>query len=64
MPQATDRLLTARESAAALVVSIPTFYRLLNGGRIPKPIRIGSHPRWPESEIQGVIDAAKQQRAA
>lgn len=64
MHQSVDKLLTARESAKALVVSIPTFYRLLKEGRIPQPIRIGSHPRWPESEIQGVINAAKQQRAA
>ncbi|MBY5717653.1 helix-turn-helix domain-containing protein [Rhizobium leguminosarum] len=64
MTSIIDKLLTARESAAALDMSVPTFYRLLKDGRLPAPIRIGSHPRWPESEIQGVIETAKQLRAA
>lgn len=61
---ADDPLLTAKESAELLTVSIPTFYRLLQRGRIPKAVRLGDHPRWPRSEILGVIEAAKQQRAA
>jgi len=64
MQTATDRLLTVKESAEALTVSVPTFYRLLKKGRIPKPVHIGNHPRWPQSDILGVIEAAKQQRAA
>lgn len=64
MSTIVDKLLTVRESAAALDMSVPTFYRLLKDRRLPQPIRIGSYPRWLESEIQGVIEAAKQQRAA
>lgn len=58
----TEKLLTARESAAALDMSVPTFYRLLKEGRLPSPIRIGSHPRWPVSEIIAVIEKAKEAR--
>ncbi|MDO9416202.1 helix-turn-helix transcriptional regulator [Pararhizobium sp.] len=61
---AHDPLLTVKESAEALTVSIPTFYRLLKRGSIPQPVHIGRHPRWPQSEILGVIEAAKLQRAA
>ncbi|KAA0698553.1 helix-turn-helix domain-containing protein [Neorhizobium sp. P12A] len=64
MTQIIDKLLTARETAKALDMSVPTFYRHLKDGKLPKPIRIGAHPRWPESEIIGVIETAKQQRAA
>lgn len=64
MQNTLERLLTVKESAEALTVSVPTFYRLLRKGRIPQPVHIGMHPRWPQSEILGVIEAAKQQRAA
>ena len=61
---AHDPLLTAKESAEILTISLPTFYRLLKRGRIPQAVRFGTYPRWPQSEILGVIEAAKQQRAA
>lgn len=61
---AHDRLLTAKESAELLTVSLPTFYRLLKRGRVPQAVRVGTYPRWPQSEILGVIETAKQQRAA
>ena len=64
MTNLVERLLTVKEAAEALTVSVPTFYRLLEKGSIPRPVRIGTHPRWPESEILGVIEAAKQNRAA
>lgn len=64
MTNSVEPLLTVKESAEALTVSVPTFYRLLKKGRIPKPVHIGDHPRWPQSDILGVIEAAKQHRAA
>ncbi len=64
MQPATDRLLTVKETAGAFTVSVPTLYRLLKQGRIPKPVYIGAHPRWPESDIQRAIDDAKNRRAA
>lgn len=64
MQSTLDRLLTVKESAEALTVSVPTFYRLLKKGRIPPPVHIGNHPRWPQSDILRVIEDAKQTRAA
>lgn len=59
-----DPLLTARESAAYLQISIPTFWRRVADGTVPKPVKIGSLSRWPRSEIEAVITTAKAQRNA
>lgn len=58
----TDTLLTAREVAAALQVSLPTFYRRIADGTVPKPLKIGALSRWPRSEILAAIEAAKARR--
>ena len=57
-----DPLLTAKESASTLQVSLPTFYRHIANGVIPKPLKIGALSRWPKSEILGVIETAKAAR--
>jgi predicted DNA-binding transcriptional regulator AlpA len=59
----TDPLLTAREGAHVLQVSIPTFWRRVADGTVPKPVKIGALSRWPQSEIVGVIENAKARRA-
>jgi predicted DNA-binding transcriptional regulator AlpA len=58
----TDPLLTAREGAAVLQVSVPTFWRRVADGTVPKPVKIGALSRWPKSEIVEVIETAKAQR--
>ena len=58
----TDPLLTARESATCLQISIPTFWRRVADGTVPKPVKIGALSRWPRSEILEVIETAKAQR--
>jgi predicted DNA-binding transcriptional regulator AlpA len=57
-----DPLLTAREGAKVLQVSIPTFWRRVADGTVPKPVKIGSLSRWPASEINQVIEHAKARR--
>lgn len=59
-----DPLLTARESAAVLRLSLATFWRRVADGTVPEPIKLGSTSRWPQSEIFGVIEAAKAKREA
>lgn len=49
--QVTDPLLIAREGAKYLQVSLPTFYRRIADGTLPKPIKMGSLSRWSQSEI-------------
>jgi predicted DNA-binding transcriptional regulator AlpA len=58
----TDPLLTPRECAATLHVSLPTFWRRVADGTIKKPLKIGALSRWPTSEIVTVIEDAKTRR--
>ena len=58
----TDPLLTAREGARILQVSLPTFWRRVADGTVPQPIKIGALSRWPASEIVQVIQMAKDRR--
>lgn len=58
----TDPLLTARESAAILQVSVPTFWRRVADGTVPPAVKLGCLSRWPKSEIIAVIEDAKARR--
>jgi predicted DNA-binding transcriptional regulator AlpA len=57
-----DPLLTAREGAKVLQVSVPTFWRRVADGTVPQPVKIGALSRWPSSEITQVIEHAKARR--
>lgn len=58
----TDPLLRDREGAAMLGVSVSTFWRHVQDGIVPPPIKIGGASRWPQSDIQAVIEQAKGRR--
>jgi predicted DNA-binding transcriptional regulator AlpA len=58
----TDPLLIAREGAAILQISVPTFWRHVANGIVPKPVKLGGLSRWPKSEILDVIEKAKAAR--
>lgn len=60
----TDPLLIAREAAAILQISVPTFWRRVADGTIPKPLKLGGLSRWPKSEVLAVIETAKAARTA
>lgn len=60
----TDPLLTVQEGAAYLHISVPTFWRRVADGTIPRPVKLGGLSRWPQSEIAGVIEQAKARRSA
>ena len=60
----TDPLLTAREGACLLQISIPTFWRWVANGTLPKPVKLGGMSRWPQSEILAVIETAKAARTS
>lgn len=62
--QITDPLLSARESAAVLQISVPTFWRRVADGTVTKPVKIGALSRWPQSEVLAVIEQAKARREA
>lgn len=60
--QITDPLLKDKEAAPLLGISIPTFWRRVADGTVPKPIKLGALSRWPRSEILAVIERAKAAR--
>ncbi|MBG6199963.1 putative DNA-binding transcriptional regulator AlpA [Labrenzia sp. EL_13] len=59
-----DRLIRDVDGAELLGCSRATFWRRVNDGTVPEPVRIGGMSRWPVSEIIAVINKAKEQRAA
>jgi len=46
-------LLSAKELATMLAVSVRTVWRLRSAGKLPKPIMIGASCRWKVSDIDG-----------
>jgi prophage regulatory protein len=59
----TDRLLTGAEVQARLGISKTTLWEGCRAGRFPQPVRFGPRTvRWPESEIEAFIEAAKADR--
>lgn len=57
-----DPPLSVREGAAVLQISVPTFWRRVADGTIPKPVKLAGLSRWPQSEIVAVIEDAKARR--
>lgn len=41
-----------------------TLYHYVQEGRFPRPIRLGKHSRWLESEVRGFIDGLVANRQA
>ena len=60
--QITDPLLKVHEVAWVRGTSIPTVYRHVQKGILPKPIKLGGSARWPQSEILASIEKAKAAR--
>lgn len=57
-----DPLLKVSEAAKLLSISVPSFWRRVADGSVPKPIKLGSSSRWLHSEILAVIEDAKARR--
>ena len=49
------RLLDVRAVAALLGVSTRHVYRLADGGRMPRPLKLGGARRWDRAAIEGWI---------
>ncbi|WP_019223828.1 helix-turn-helix transcriptional regulator [Bartonella rattaustraliani] len=58
-----DTLLTDRESAKLLHMSVSTFRRHVTNGVLPKPLKFGFLSRWLQSDLHGVIEKAKNNRS-
>lgn len=57
-----DPLIRDKDASAMMGCSVSTFWRRVGDGTIRPPVKIGGMSRWPQSEIQAVIDDAKQNR--
>ena len=51
-----DRLITIPDAAGILRVSERTVYRLINGGRLRRPIKLGRASRLRESDVFALFD--------
>lgn len=59
-----DPLLRDKEGARLIGTSVPTFWRRVADGTIPKPLKLGGMSRWPRSEILEAIELLKAKRGA
>jgi excisionase family DNA binding protein len=59
-----DPLLTAREGADLLQISVPTYWRWVANGTLPKAVKLGGLSRWPKSEILAFVERAKAERTS
>jgi predicted DNA-binding transcriptional regulator AlpA len=50
------RLINAEELARMMDISERTLWRLLSGGKVPQPVRIGRNTRWRLAEVAAWIE--------
>jgi predicted DNA-binding transcriptional regulator AlpA len=55
-------LLSDAAAAAWLGISRATFWRRVNDGTMPRPIKIGGATRWRLDELRAAVDRATAQR--
>ncbi|WP_423068982.1 helix-turn-helix transcriptional regulator [Devosia sp. CN2-171] len=60
---AEDPLLDVRQVAAVRHESVPTIWRRVAEGSLPRPLKLGRLSRWPLSEVLGSIERAKAARS-
>lgn len=64
-PSALVPLLTPIQVMRRLHVSRSTFYRMLDRGEFPRPLRRNRKwVRWPESDVTNYLDQLNQARSA
>jgi excisionase family DNA binding protein len=57
-PPAPKDLLTSRDVAARLSISVRTLYRMMARGQFPRPIRLSRKwVRWRRSDVEGYVQA-------
>jgi predicted DNA-binding transcriptional regulator AlpA len=55
-------LLTVKDLAQLLKISIRSVWRLCSSGEIPRPIKIGASCRWDSEEVTGYLQSLKGDR--
>lgn len=62
MQEKIERLLPLAEVAVLMGVCRRTVYRLIAGGELPQPVKIGASSRLPESEVARYVEQQKAKR--
>lgn len=57
-------LMTAKDLAHVLNVSLRTVWRLKRAGRLPASLQVGGGVRWKTDEVQSWLETAKTQTSA
>ena len=60
----SERLLSTKDVADRLHVSIRSVWRLIPRGEFPKPVKVGRMSRFFPSELEAYLDRLKQNRGA
>ena len=56
-PTLPATLLSVEDVASTLQVSVSHVYRLADGGRLPRPIKLGGLVRWNRTELEAWISS-------
>lgn len=54
-PKEPRELLTVKDVAAKLNISVSTVWRLVRKGELPAPIQIGGSTRWRRADLDALI---------
>jgi excisionase family DNA binding protein len=58
MPDDSKSMLTPKQFAKRLSISVSQFWKMLSAGKIPAPVRLGERIlRWSSEEVSKWIDA-------
>ena len=57
-----EQLITIRECADRISISVRELYRLISKGELPQPVKLGRASRLFESDIDAYLDKLKAQR--
>lgn len=61
-PVERERLVTIREAAQTLGISIRALYRLIASGELPAPLKVGRASRIAMTELHAYIERLKAER--
>ena len=56
MPECNLQLLTIKEVAQRLAVSVDTIRRLAEARKFPQPVRVGRSVRWRMADVEAYLD--------
>ncbi len=56
IPLCVPELLTKSDVGKVVQVSCRQVENLVRAGKLPQPVRLGSHPRWRRTELMAFLD--------